>query len=142
VLNSRAIALQGVGYSSRVLALQGFYPVDAVDTVDVVKTGSGGIDGGKRSAFKPTGETNRKKQPDGRKTVDQRIADSENISAEILAERDGLAATAIQEAFKRADLVLRERAELEIDAGVFEAKRLKAKDDEEIMMLLLIAATQ
>ena len=38
MLDSLAIALQGVGYDSRVLALQGFYPVD----VPVVKTGGGG----------------------------------------------------------------------------------------------------
>lgn len=36
MLNSRAIALRGVGYASRVLALQGFYGVAVAEAVVVV----------------------------------------------------------------------------------------------------------
>jgi len=46
MLDSLAIALRGVGYDSRVMALQGFYPVDAVD-VPVVNSG-GYADYGRR----------------------------------------------------------------------------------------------
>ncbi len=107
--------------------------------VDTPTGGKGDNEKGKRGTFKPLNDLRRKpKQPEGRKSVEQRVDDTANIVAELLAERETLETTAIQEAFKRAELALRGRVDLEIDAGVFAREQ---QEEDELIMLILIAAS-
>ena len=105
--------------------------------------GDNGKDARKRHTIKPDGGIN-KKALSAKPTVDDRAKQSAEIAAEVAENArqqfiEGRTNTALADAMLRAQLLLRDRVEMEIDARVFDDE-LRRKDDEEIMAILLMIA--
>ena len=117
-----------------------------VPPVVVGKTGTGGIDPGdglRRRPFKPTGLLDRPKAKDA--SVQERLDDAGNIQAEIaarLAREFGEETVRIGEQQEAQDIVEMTMAEVDFEIGVLLRKKLRTEDDEIMLMLLMVAASE
>lgn len=111
-------------------------------SVVVVKTGTGGLDPGeglKRRIVKPTGILHLPEK--GRKGVEDRIDETQAIQAEIAARlaREFTEETVAIEA--RPPIAEMSMREIEFEIGALLRKELRTREDEAILVLLLIAAS-
>lgn len=126
----------------------GFFGVNP--SADTVKTGTGGIDPGeghRRVPFKPTGIVDRPKirLKEGRKEVSDRVDESRQIEAEIagkLAREFGEENEAVTALEDQRQLMLAEMSQAQIDfeIGVLLRKKIKSREDELMLILMLAAA--
>ena len=114
----------------------GFFGLNASASV----RGGGGDNKRKKTLHlpvKPTGLLDRpkKKQPEGRKDVEQRVAETREIQAEVYGQ------LAKELRAEREKPVIQEMSLREVEAEIGELLRKKLRtEDEEIMLLLLVAA--
>ncbi len=110
---------------------------------EVVKTGTGGIDpvSGKRHIVKPTGLLHLPKK-EGRRQVSDRVDESREIQAEIAARlarefTEETAAIQVRPAIETMSM-----AEVDREIGILLRKKLRTDEDEVILLLLMVAASE
>lgn len=90
--------------------------------------------------YKPTGLVDRKREiPEGRKTVDERVADSIEIQAEA-AQAIAQQLREQREAPVAVPIEQMSLAEIEREVGLLMRKKLRTEEDEVIMLLLIAVA--
>jgi len=109
--------------------------------VDVIKTGTGGIDPRKRKTiYKPTGLIERKKQ--AQPEIQDRIDESRQIQAEIAGRLSREFTEETLEATLEAKRIEEMTAsEVDKEIGVLLRKKLQT-EEEELMLLLMMAANE
>jgi hypothetical protein len=127
------------------LIFNGAGAAGAAPPVVVVKTGTGGIDPGevrRRGIVKPTGILHLPKKKEGRKDVEDRVDESRGIQAEIAARlaREFTEETAEIEA--RPPIVTMTIAQVDAEIGFLLRKKLRTDEDEVILLLLMVAASE
>ena len=111
---------------------------------DVIKTGTGGIDPGeglKHRIVKPTGTLHLPKKKEGRKDVGDRIDESRGIQAEIAA-RLAREFTEESAALGAPQPIQMSMAEVDFEIGVLLRKKLRTDEEEVMLMLLMVAASE
>lgn len=96
--------------------------------------------GKKNLIFKPTGIEDRKPKPvihEGRKTVDDRVEETRDIAAAVreVAQKEFAKADVYQPPIETMTL-----AEIDAEIGLLMRKAYRSREDEEILMLLMLVA--
>lgn len=109
----------------------------------VTKTGTGGIDPRevRRGIIKPTGLLDRapkKKQPEARKSVEDRVEDARQIQAEIAGELAKELRGEIESAQKAISAMT--MAEVDFEIGVL-LRKVQRTQEEDLLLLMLMAVT-
>src|SRR3990167_4725076 len=108
----------------------------ALDSGEVVKTGTGGIDPPRRrpTIYKPTGLLERKKE--GRKGVEQRIEETREIHEEIKRE---IALSFREETHVEAKRIeLMTSTEVDKEIAILLKKKLRTEEEEMMMILMML----
>ena|SRR3990167_3623556 len=107
----------------------------ALDSGEVVKTGTGGIDPPRRrTIYKPTGLLERKKE--GKKGVEQRIEETREIHEEIKRE---IALSFREETHVEAKRIeLMTSTEVDKEIAILLKKKLRTEEEEMMMILMML----
>ena len=102
--------------------------------------GKGDNDKRRKTIFKPTGIEDRKPKPvihEGRKTVDERVEETRDIAAAVreVAQKEFAKADVYQPPIETMTL-----AEIDAEIGLLMRKAYRSREDEEIIMLLMLVA--
>lgn len=88
--------------------------------------------------FKPTGlQARRKRVPEGRKDVEERIEQAREVEAEVAGQ---LAREFVDEAEVQTPVTQMSLRDIEAEIGVLLQKKLKTEDEEMMLLMLMIAA--
>jgi hypothetical protein len=102
--------------------------------VEVIKTGTGGIDPERRRRiYKPTGLLDRKKD----KVVEQRVRESRDIQREVF---DEVIAPQLKEPLDFKPIQDMTSKEIDREIGLLMREKLNAQEEDEMMLLMMIAA--
>lgn len=110
------------------------------ETEDVLIGGKGDNQKRGKSIFKPTGLEERRpsvKITEGRKTVEERIEETRGI-AEVV--REVAAAEFFKETEYRKPIEIMTLSEIDAEIGALMRKKYRDRDDEEMLMLLMLVA--
>lgn len=113
------------------------FNVGDVGAVDVVKTGTGGIDK-RRNIVKPLGTLGLPKDKKANKQrLESRVEDSKEIQAEVAAK---LAREFSEESDIKAPIAKMTMAQVELEIGTILRKQVRTREDEVMLILLMVAA--
>lgn len=99
------------------------------------KTGTGGIDP-KRNIVKPTGLLHLPKKKKEQKAVDRRVEETRKIHREVIAEAAHIGEPAQFKAIRKMSM-----AEIEAEIGELLRKTQRTRDEEDMLVFLMIAAS-
>lgn len=115
---------------------------DAAPAVEVVtKTGTGGIDPGEglKRRYPPVKPAGLLHLPKKKAAVEQRVEDSRDIQAEIAAR---LAREFTEEGIEPPPIASMSMAQIDAEIGFLLRKKLRTDEDEVLLLLLMVAASE